>query len=78
MTAERCWCRLRRLEENLAGAKVRTAELMVITGRGKHSSGGEGSLGRAVVNHLLGSGLPHSVRGGTVVVQVHAKRKGGR
>lgn len=70
-------CRLQRLEEHLLAAKLRAAELNVITGRGNHSSGGEGSLGRAVVNHLLGRGIAHNVRGGLVVVQVHMKRKGG-
>ncbi|BDA42271.1 probable NEDD4-binding protein 2 at C-terminar half [Coccomyxa sp. Obi] len=68
--------RLQQLEEHLSQTKVRSAELKVITGVGNHSSGGEASLGRSVVNHLLGRGVSHSVRGGVVVVQVVARKQG--
>jgi len=69
-----CSCRLQQVEEHLQRAKGRAADLKVITGVGNHSSGGEGSLGRAIVNHLLGRKYNHTVRGGAVIVQVHARR----
>ncbi|CAL8468044.1 g7583 [Coccomyxa elongata] len=69
--------RLQQLEEHLSHQKVRAAQLRVITGVGNHSSGGEASLGRSIVSHLLGRGLNHSVRGGVVVVQVVARKQGG-
>lgn len=68
--------RLQEVEEHLQRASRRAAELKVITGVGNHSSGGEGSLGRAIVNHLLGRMYNHTVRGGTVIVQVRARRHG--
>jgi hypothetical protein len=54
------------------------AELRVITGRGSHSSGGEGSLNRAVASHLVGGRRPHSVHSGAVTVQLRAQGHGQR
>ena len=62
--------RLRSLEDGLRQSADRAGELRVITGRGNHSSGGEGSLGRLVVNHLAGRQYMHTVRGGAVLVRV--------
>ena len=62
--------RLRSLEDGLRHSADRAGELRVITGRGNHSSGGEGSLGRVVANHLAGLQHPHTVRGGAVLVKV--------
>ena len=69
------FCRLASLEESLSRGLDRAGELRVITGRGNHSSGGEGTLGRVVVNHLLGKQYPHSVRGGAVLVKVRRPSK---
>lgn len=67
-------CRVERLERQLQQAHGRPAELRVITGRGKHSSGGEGSLNRAIVSHLVGSRYPHSMQNGAVLVQLRARK----
>jgi hypothetical protein len=62
--------RLQSLEDALRRAPDRAGELRVITGRGNHSSGGEGSLGRVILNHLASRQYPHSARGGAVLVKV--------
>lgn len=43
-------------------------ELRVVVGRGRHSSGGEASLPRAVQSSLLAAGLRHQHRGGSFLV----------
>ena len=45
-------------------------QLQIITGKGNHSSEGEGSLGHAVNTFLQANGLPAAPRGGVVSVQL--------
>ena len=52
------------------GGWIGVTHSLTHTGRGSHSSGGEGTLGRVIVCHLLGRQVPHIVRGGAVLVKV--------
>ncbi|KAK9846019.1 hypothetical protein WJX81_008534 [Elliptochloris bilobata] len=46
------------------------AELRVVVGRGRHSSGGEAALARVVDNHLAAGGRQHRRTGGSVLVRL--------
>lgn len=50
----------------------------MITGKGNHSSGGEGSLGRVIANHLAGQSVAHTVQGGAILVHIRAQDQGQR
>ena len=46
------------------------AELRVVVGRGRHSSGGEAALARVVENHLAAAGRRCRHAGGSVMVRL--------
>ena len=66
------------LSRLLGSEGKRARNLRVITGKGNHSSGGEGSLGRVIANHLAGQSMAHTVHGGAISVHIYAHDQGSR